>query len=45
MTDDYLTYQSLTKQGYKHETVNHGAKEYVPGDLLFHGRYLTLENV
>lgn len=31
MTDEYLPYQSLIKEGYKHKTVNHGAKEYVRG--------------
>lgn len=29
MTDEYLPYKSLTKEGFTHETVEHGAKEYV----------------
>ncbi|MEK7577253.1 MAG: IS1595 family transposase [Patescibacteria group bacterium] len=33
MTDEYLPYRSLTKEGYKHQTVNHGSKEYVRGDV------------
>lgn len=33
MTDEYLPYRSLTKEGYKHETIVHGKKEYVRGDV------------
>jgi transposase len=33
MTDEYLPYQSLPKEGYAHETVNHGAKEYARGEV------------
>ncbi len=33
MTDEYLPYQSLTKEGYKHDTIAHGAKEYVRGNV------------
>ena len=32
MTDEYGIYNTLEKNGYKHETVNHGHKEYVRGD-------------
>ena len=32
MTDEYLGYRGINKEGYKHEKVNHGAKEYVNGD-------------
>lgn len=32
MTDEYLPYQNLGKEGYKHQTVNHGSKEYVRGE-------------
>jgi transposase len=31
MTDEYLPYQSLDKEGYDHQTVNHGQKQYVNG--------------
>ena len=33
MTDEYLPYRSLTKEGYNHQTVAHGAKEYVRGNV------------
>lgn len=33
MTDEYLVYRSLTKEGYVHQTVNHGTQEYVRGDV------------
>lgn len=33
MTDEYLPYQSLMKEGYKHQTISHGAKEYVRGNV------------
>lgn len=32
MTDEYLVYRSLTKEGYAHKMVNHGSKEYVRDD-------------
>lgn len=31
-TDELRSYQGLNKKGYKHDTVNHGFKEYVNGD-------------
>ena len=31
MTDEFLTYQNLSKCGYKHQTVNHGRGQYVNG--------------
>lgn len=33
MTDEYLPYKSLTKEGYIHQTVTHSAKEYVRGNV------------
>jgi hypothetical protein len=33
MSDEYLPYQSLNKEGYKHETVSHGQNEYVRGNI------------
>lgn len=33
MSDEYLPYQSLGKEGYAHQTVNHGTKEYVRGNV------------
>lgn len=33
MTDEYLPYKTLTKEGYTHQTVNPGLKEYVRGDI------------
>ncbi|HEX9059125.1 MAG TPA: IS1595 family transposase [Clostridia bacterium] len=33
MTDEYLPYRSLTKEGYNHQMVNHGTGEYVRGDV------------
>lgn len=33
MTDEYLPYQSLKKEGYRHKTIAHGAKEYVRGSV------------
>lgn len=32
MTDEYLPYQTLKREGYAHKTVAHGVKEYVNGD-------------
>lgn len=31
MTDEYQAYNPLVKNGYNHQTVNHGAKEFVSG--------------
>ena len=31
-TDEYRGYTGIDTLGYKHETVNHGEKEYVNGD-------------
>lgn len=33
MTDEYLSYNGLTKAGYNHQTIKHGAKEFVRGDV------------
>ena len=33
VTDEYSAYHGLKKAGYAHETVNHGAKEYVRGEI------------
>ena len=33
MTDEYLPYKSLIKEGYNHQTVTHGAREYVRGNV------------
>lgn len=33
MTDEYLPYKSLNKEGYNHQTVSHGSKEYVRGAI------------
>lgn len=33
MTDEWPSYRSSKKMGYKHETINHGTKEYVRGDV------------
>lgn len=33
MTDELATYVNLPKLGYKHGAVNHGAKEYVKGNV------------
>ena len=30
-TDEHMPYRTLPKIGYKHESVNHGAKEFVNG--------------
>jgi len=32
-TDEYNTYRFLRRLGYKHETVNHSAKEYARGEV------------
>lgn len=32
-TDDFKAYLPLKKKGYKHQTVNHSAKEYARGDV------------
>ena len=31
-TDEYSSYKSLSKLGYKHDVIEHGKKEYVKGD-------------
>ncbi len=31
MTDEYMAYDLVKKEGYKHLSVNHGAKQYVNG--------------
>lgn len=36
-TDELRSYKGLTKAGYNHKTVNHGAKEYVVGDTHVNG--------
>jgi transposase-like protein len=33
MTDEYLPYRSLTREGYNHQTVSHGTKEYARGNV------------
>lgn len=33
MTDEYLPYRSLTKEGYAHKMVTHGIKEFVRGNV------------
>lgn len=33
ITDEYLPYRTLSKEGYNHQTVNHGVREYVRGDV------------
>lgn len=33
MTDEYRSYSRISLQGYKHQTVNHGTKQYVIGDV------------
>jgi len=33
MTDEYLPYRSLPGEGYNHQTVSHGAREYVRGNI------------
>ena len=33
MTDEFHLYKNLTELGYKHETVAHGKKEWVRGDI------------
>ena len=37
ISDEYLPYRSLAKEGYTHEMVNHGAKEYVRGNAKVFG--------
>lgn len=32
-TDDFTAYSGLKRKGYKHQTVNHSAKEYARGDV------------
>ncbi len=32
MTDEYKSYKPLTRNGYNHNTVNHGVKEFVNGE-------------
>ena len=36
-TDELKSYNGLAKAGYEHETVNHGAGEYVDGDCHVNG--------
>ena len=36
-TDELKSYSGLSKAGYEHETVNHGAGEYVDGDCHVNG--------
>ena len=36
-TDELKSYNGLKKAGFKHETVNHGAGEYVDGDCHVNG--------
>ena len=36
-TDELKSYGGLSKAGYDHETVNHGAGEYVDGDCHVNG--------
>ena len=36
-TDELKSYTGLSKPGYEHETVNHGAGEYVDGDCHING--------
>ena len=36
-TDELRSYKGLTKAGYKHKTVNHGAGEYSTGDTHVNG--------
>ncbi len=33
MTDEYGAYHGLTKLGYQHDTVNHGAEQWTKGDV------------
>lgn len=33
MSDEYLPYQSLNKEGYKHKTISHGQNEYARGNI------------
>lgn len=33
MTDEYRSYSRISLHGYHHQTVNHGAKQYVMGDV------------
>ena len=32
-TDEWYAYKGLSKKGYTHKTVEHGAKEYARGDI------------
>ena len=36
-TDELKSYNGLSKAGFEHETVNHGAGEYVDGDCHVNG--------
>jgi transposase-like protein len=36
-SDELVSYKGLKKAGYNHQTVNHGAKEYVVGDTHVNG--------
>ena len=36
-TDELKSYSGLSKAGFEHETVNHGAGEYVDGDCHVNG--------
>jgi transposase len=33
MTDEYNSYKRISLNGYTHQTVNHGSKQYVVGDV------------
>lgn len=33
MTDEYRSYRRVSLNGFKHQTVNHGSKQYVVGDI------------
>ncbi|HUD18823.1 MAG TPA: IS1595 family transposase [Patescibacteria group bacterium] len=33
MSDEYLPYRSLTREGYQHDVISHGLKEYVRGNV------------
>ena len=36
-SDELKSYSGLSKAGFEHETVNHGAGEYVDGDCHVNG--------
>lgn len=33
ITDEYLSYNKVSKNGYSHQTINHSKKQYVDGDI------------